>query len=129
MSRRNFIRGIGLFGAIAAGALIGVDVRQSILMAGIMGIATTFQYMARSYIDDGKMTSVELNVLTACQDALQEKQKLISLLAKTFHLEPQDVFYHWLTGKLPQPGHLSNNKQWKYFFHGLECDFQSFHSC
>ena len=30
-------------------------------MAGIMGIATTFQYMARSYIDDGKMTSVELN--------------------------------------------------------------------
>ena len=49
------------FQAIAAGALIGVDVRQSILMAGIMGIATTFQYMARSYIDDGKMTAVELN--------------------------------------------------------------------
>lgn len=69
------------------------------------------------------LTSVELNVLTACQDALQEKQKLILLLAKTFHLEPQNIFYHWINGKLPQHGYLSN-KQWKYFFHGLECDLR-----
>ncbi len=69
------------------------------------------------------LTSVELNVLTACQEALQEKQKLIHLLSKTFRLEPQNIFYHWINGKLPQHGYLSN-KQWKYFFHGLECDLR-----
>lgn len=49
------------FNAIAAGALVGVNVGKSILMAGIMGVATTFSYMARAYIDDGKMSAQELN--------------------------------------------------------------------
>lgn len=49
------------FNAVAAGALVGVNVGKAILMAGIMGLATTFTYMARAYIDDGKMTSEELN--------------------------------------------------------------------
>lgn len=49
------------FNAIAAGALVGVNVGKSILMAGIMGLATTFTFMARAYIDDGVMTEEELN--------------------------------------------------------------------
>lgn len=49
------------FNAIAAGALAGVNVFKSILMAGIMGVSTTFTYMARAYINDGAMSKTELD--------------------------------------------------------------------
>lgn len=49
------------FQAVAAGAIVGVHVVKSILMAGLMGIATTFQYFAQSYINDGKMSVTEMN--------------------------------------------------------------------
>lgn len=48
------------FNAIAAGALLGIEVVKSILIAGIMGVATTLQNVARAFIDDAKMTEREL---------------------------------------------------------------------
>lgn len=69
------------------------------------------------------LTPVELSVLAACQDALMEKKKLIAKLANTLCLEPRDIFYHWIGGKLRQHGYVTGN-QWKYFFHGLECDLR-----
>lgn len=48
------------FNAIAAGALLGIEVVKSIMIAGIMGVATTLQNVARAFIDDAKMTEREL---------------------------------------------------------------------
>ncbi len=70
-----------------------------------------------------KLHSVELTVLTACQEILKEKTKLMNQLAKTLGIDTQDLFYQWISGKLPQHGFLSG-RQWKYFFHGFECDFR-----
>jgi hypothetical protein len=42
---------------LGAGSLVGIDVYQSALLAGIMGVAHVVEMLARKYIDDGKMTT------------------------------------------------------------------------
>ena len=46
---------------LGAGSLVGIDVYQSALLAGIMGVAHVVEMLARKYIDDGKMTLEEVN--------------------------------------------------------------------
>lgn len=46
---------------LGAGSLVGIDVYQSALLAGIMGIAHVIERLARKYIDDGKLTWEEVN--------------------------------------------------------------------
>lgn len=46
---------------LGAGSLVGIDVYQSALLAGIMGIAHVIERLARKYIDDGKLTWDEVN--------------------------------------------------------------------
>ena len=37
---------------LGAGSLVGIDVYQSALLAGIMGVAHVVEMLARKYIDD-----------------------------------------------------------------------------
>jgi len=46
---------------LGAGSLVGIDVYQSALLAGIMGVAHVLEMLARKYIDDGKLTLEEVN--------------------------------------------------------------------
>ena len=46
---------------LGAGSLVGIDVYQSALLVGIMGVAHVVEMLARKYIDDGKITLEEVN--------------------------------------------------------------------
>jgi hypothetical protein len=60
-------------GVIGTGALIGVEVWQAALMAGIGGVATVMENLARAYLDDGKVTNDEINgVFTKVRDELPD---------------------------------------------------------
>ena len=60
-------------GVIGTGALIGVEVWQAALMAGIGGVATVLENLARAYLDDGKISNDEINgVFTKVRDELPD---------------------------------------------------------
>jgi hypothetical protein len=46
---------------LGAGAIVGVDTFQAVLMAGILGVANVIERLARSFIKDGKLTIEEIN--------------------------------------------------------------------
>ncbi len=48
-------------GVIGTGALIGVEVWQAALMAGIGGVATVLEGLSRAYLDDGKISVDEID--------------------------------------------------------------------
>ena len=48
-------------GVIGAGAIAGIPLWKAVLMAGIAGVATVVEGLARAYMDDGKLTVAEIN--------------------------------------------------------------------
>jgi hypothetical protein len=46
---------------LGAGAVVGVDLLSAVLMAGILGVATVVEKLARAFLDDGKLTVDEIN--------------------------------------------------------------------
>lgn len=48
-------------GVIGAGTIAGVSVATSVFMAGIGGVATVLEGIARAFLADGKITEEELN--------------------------------------------------------------------
>jgi hypothetical protein len=48
-------------GVVGTGAIIGVEVWQAALMAGIGGVATVLEGLSRAYLKDGKLTMSEIN--------------------------------------------------------------------
>jgi len=48
-------------GVIGAGTIAGVDIWKAVFMAGIGGTANVVEKLARSYLDDGKLTAEEIN--------------------------------------------------------------------
>jgi hypothetical protein len=46
---------------LGAGTVVGVDMASAIMMAGILGVATVVEKLARSFLDDGKLTIDEIN--------------------------------------------------------------------
>lgn len=48
-------------GVIGAGAIAGIELWQAALMAGIAGVATVIEGLARAYLHDGKLTKEEIN--------------------------------------------------------------------
>lgn len=48
-------------GVVGAGAIAGIDLWKAVLMAGIAGVATVVEGLARAYMDDGKLTVAEIN--------------------------------------------------------------------
>jgi hypothetical protein len=50
-------------GVIGAGTIAGVPVWKSIFMAGIAGVATVVEGLSRAFLDDGKLTTKEINAV------------------------------------------------------------------
>ena len=48
-------------GVIGAGAIAGIPLWKAVLMAGIAGVATVIEGLARAYMDDGKLSVAEIN--------------------------------------------------------------------
>ena len=46
---------------LGAGAVVGVDLVSAVLMAGILGVASVIERLARAFLDDGKLTLNEIN--------------------------------------------------------------------
>jgi len=46
---------------IGAGSLFGINALTAALIAGTLGVATVVESLARSFLDDGKLTSAEIN--------------------------------------------------------------------
>lgn len=46
---------------VGAGAIAGVTLWKAILMAGVGGVATVIEGLARAYMDDGKIDPDEIN--------------------------------------------------------------------
>jgi hypothetical protein len=66
MMRQIILRILATFaasglGVIGAGAIAGIPLWKAVLMAGIAGVATVVEGLARAYMDDGKLTTAEIN--------------------------------------------------------------------
>lgn len=46
---------------LGAGAVVGIDLLSAVFMAGILGVATVVERLARAFLDDGKLTMAEIN--------------------------------------------------------------------
>ena len=59
---------------IGAGSVFGMDVISSILMAGLLGVATVVEALSRSFLNDGKLTRDEINEAFAKVDKRKPKE-------------------------------------------------------
>ncbi len=48
-------------GVLGAGTIAGVSIWKSVFMAGIGGTATVVEKLARAYLDDGQLSTKEIN--------------------------------------------------------------------
>jgi len=55
-------------GVIGAGTIAGVPVWKAVFMAGIAGVAVVVEGLARSFLDDGKLSVDEINAVFAKVD-------------------------------------------------------------
>ena len=46
---------------LGAGAVVGIDTIQTVMLAGLLGVATVVERLARAFLDDGKLTISEIN--------------------------------------------------------------------
>lgn len=46
---------------IGAGAVVGIDTMKAVMLAGGLGVATVVERLARSFLDDGKLSLDEIN--------------------------------------------------------------------
>jgi len=47
--------------AIGAGSILGIEPWKAALMAGLLGVAFVVEGLARAFLDDGKLSSSEIN--------------------------------------------------------------------
>jgi hypothetical protein len=53
---------------LGAGAVVGVELMDAVFMAGILGVATVVEKLARAFLEDGKLTLEEINAAFAKVD-------------------------------------------------------------
>jgi hypothetical protein len=53
---------------LGAGAIVGVELMSAVFMAGILGVATVVEKLARSFLEDGKLSLDEINAAFAKVD-------------------------------------------------------------
>lgn len=74
-----FLRIIAVFAAtglsvIGMGSVVGIGVIQSILLAGGLGVATVIEALARGFLDDGRLSTTEINQAFAKVDKKNKKE-------------------------------------------------------
>jgi hypothetical protein len=55
-------------GVLGAGAVVGIDLLSAVFMAGILGVATVVEKLARAFLEDGKLSMDEINAAFAKVD-------------------------------------------------------------
>jgi hypothetical protein len=75
-----FMRIIAVFAAsglsvIGAGAVVGISTAKAVILAGTLGVATVVESLARSFLDDGKLTKEEINAAFAKVDKRAKEDK------------------------------------------------------
>ena len=55
-------------GVIGAGAVVGIDLLSAVFMAGILGVATVIEKLARAFLEDGHLSAEEINAAFAKVD-------------------------------------------------------------
>jgi hypothetical protein len=60
-------------GVLGAGAVVGIDLISAVFMAGIIGVASVVEKLARAYLDDGKLSMSEINDAFATVDKKAKK--------------------------------------------------------
>ena len=66
--KQILLRILAVFGAsglsvVGAGAIAGVSLWKAVLMAGVGGVATVIEGLARAYMDDGVLDDDEINAV------------------------------------------------------------------
>ena len=66
--KQILLRILAVFGAsglsvVGAGAIAGVSLWKAVLMAGVGGVATVIEGLARAYMDDGVLDAEEINAV------------------------------------------------------------------
>jgi hypothetical protein len=61
-----FMRILAVFAAsglsvLGAGAVVGIDTVQAVCLAGLLGVATVIEKLARAFLDDGRLSLSEIN--------------------------------------------------------------------
>ena len=51
---------LNAFAVIGGGALLGLDVVETVLLAGILGVANVLEDLARGYVNDGHLSDEEI---------------------------------------------------------------------
>ena len=57
---------------LGAGAVVGIDLISAVIMAGILGVASVVERLARAFLDDGSLTLEEINQAFAKVDKNQK---------------------------------------------------------
>jgi hypothetical protein len=60
---------------IGAGAVVGISTAKAVILAGTLGVATVVERLARSFLDDGKLTVTEINGAFAAVDKRAKESK------------------------------------------------------
>jgi hypothetical protein len=60
-------------GVLGAGAVVGIDLISAVMMAGILGVASVVEKLARAFLDDGKLSLEEINEAFATVDKKSKK--------------------------------------------------------
>ena len=63
---------------IGAGAIAGVELTQAVLMAGIGGVATVVEGLSRAYLQDGKLSTAEIDEVFNAVDKKNSARKAAS---------------------------------------------------
>ena len=63
---------------VGAGAIAGVPLWKAALMAGIGGVATVVEALARGFMDDGKLDAAEINNAFAAVDKTKKRKGELS---------------------------------------------------
>jgi len=64
---------------IAAGTFAGVELWQSFVMAGVGGVATVVEGLARAYLRDGKLTVEEIDEVFGGAEGRLPQQKTLEI--------------------------------------------------
>jgi hypothetical protein len=58
---------------VGAGAIAGVPLWKSAIMAGIGGVAVVIEGLSRAFLDDGELTNAEINEVFGAVDEKSKK--------------------------------------------------------
>jgi len=61
LSRMVAVFLVGALGTLGAGAVFGVNELVALSMAGLLAVASVTERLAREYLNDGKLTTEEIN--------------------------------------------------------------------